>query len=49
MYIQCSGWDIIMMCCGMAMKRLGVLGVSVWKVKAQNVRMDTVILIGKGK
>jgi hypothetical protein len=39
----------MMMCCGMAMKRLGVLGASVRKVKAQNVKMDTVTLIGKGK
>jgi hypothetical protein len=39
----------MMMCCGMAMKRLGVLGVSVRKMKAQNVRMETVTLIGKDK
>jgi len=31
------------------MKRLGMLGVSVRKMKALSVKIKTVILIGKGK
>jgi len=34
-------------CCGMAVKRMGMLGVSVRKMKALTVKMETVILIGK--
>ena len=37
-----------MMCCGMTLKRIGLLGVSVKKVKALTVKMETVTLIGKG-
>jgi hypothetical protein len=40
---------LIMTCCGMAVKRMGVLGVSVRKMKALNVKMETVTLIGKGR
>jgi len=36
-----------MICCGMAVKRLGMLGVSVWKLKALTVKMNTVKLICK--
>jgi hypothetical protein len=37
-----------MMCCGMTLKRMGLLGVSVKKMKALTVKMETVTLIGKG-
>ena len=36
-------------CCGMAVKRMGMLGVSVRKMKALTVKMETVTLIGKGR
>jgi len=39
---------LLMMCCGMTLKRIGLLGVSVKKVKALTVKMETVTLIGKG-
>ena len=35
--------------CGMAVKRMGMLGVSVRKMKALTVKMETVTLIGKGR
>jgi hypothetical protein len=38
-----------MICCGMEVKRMGMLGVSVRKKKALTVNMDTVTLIGKGR
>jgi hypothetical protein len=38
-----------MICCGMAVKRMGVLGVSVRKMKELTVKMETVTLIGKGR
>ena len=39
----------MMICCGMAVKRMGMLGVGVRKVKALTVKMETVTLIGTGK
>jgi len=39
---------LMMTCCGMAVKRLGMLGVSVRKMKALTVTIETVTLIGKG-
>ena len=39
----------MMMCCGMAVKRMGMLGVSVRKMKALFAKMETVTLIGKGR
>jgi hypothetical protein len=36
-------------CCGMAVKRMGMLGVSVGKTKTLTVKMKTVALIGKGR
>jgi len=43
-------WMILMMIgCGMAMKRLGMLGASVRKMKALTIKMETVTLIGKGR
>jgi len=38
-----------MICCGIAVKRIGMLGVSVWKMKALTVKMETVTLIGEGR
>jgi len=35
--------------CGMAEKRTGMLAVSVKKIKALTVKMETVTLIGKGR
>jgi hypothetical protein len=43
-------WMIPMMICfGMAVKRIGMLGWNVRKMKALNVQMETVTLIDKGR
>jgi hypothetical protein len=43
-------WMILMMiCCGMAVKRIGMLGVNMRKMKALTVKMETVTLIDKGR
>jgi len=39
----------MMICCGMALKRMGLLGVSVRKMKALTVKIEIVTLIGKGR
>jgi len=39
----------MMMCCGMTVKRIGMLGVSVKKMKALTVKMETVTVIGNGR
>ena len=39
----------MMICCGMTVKRMGMLGVSVSKMKALAVNMKTVTPIGKGR
>jgi hypothetical protein len=39
----------LMICCGMAVKGMGIAGVSVREVKALAVKMETVILIDKGR
>jgi hypothetical protein len=39
----------LMICYGMAVKREGMLGVSVRKMKALTVNMDTVTLIDEGR
>jgi len=39
----------MMVCCGMAVMRMGMLGVSVRKMKALSVKMETVTLTGKGR
>jgi hypothetical protein len=39
----------MMICCGMTVKRTGMLGVSARKIKAPTVKMETVTLIGKGR
>jgi len=38
-----------MICCGTAVKSMGMLGVSVRKRKALTVKLETVALIGEGK
>ena len=38
-----------MICCGVTEKRVGMLGVSVRKMKALTVRMETLTLSGKGR
>ena len=38
-----------MICCGMTVKRMGMLGVSMRKMQALTVKMETVTLIGKGR
>jgi hypothetical protein len=37
----------MVICCGMAVKRMVMSGVSVRKMKALTVEMETVVLIGK--
>jgi len=37
------------MCSGIIVKRMGMLGVSVRKLKALTVKVETVTLIGKGR
>jgi hypothetical protein len=39
----------MVICCGMAMKRVGMLGVSVGKMKALTVNMEIVTLTDKGR
>jgi len=38
-----------MICCGAAWRRMGILGVSVRKIKALTLKMKTVTLIDKGR
>jgi hypothetical protein len=38
----------MMICCGMAVKRMGMLRVSVRKIMVLTVKMETVTPIGKG-
>ena len=40
---------LMMIFCGMAVKRMGLLRVSVREMKAWPVKMDTVTLIGRGR
>jgi len=37
-----------MICCDMMVKRLGILGLGVRKMKAVTIKMESVTLIGKG-
>jgi len=39
----------MIICGGMTVKRMGLLGVSVRKMKALTVKMETVTVIGKGR
>jgi len=38
-----------LLCCGIPVKRMGILGSSVMKMKAPTVKMKTVRLIDKGR
>jgi hypothetical protein len=40
---------LMMICCGMTVKRMGMLAVSVRKMRALNVKMETVTLIGESR
>jgi hypothetical protein len=40
---------LMMMCCGNAVKRIGMLRVSVRNMKALTVKMERVTLIGKDR
>jgi hypothetical protein len=40
---------LMMICCGMAVKRMGMLGVSERQMKALTVNVETVTLIGKDR
>ena len=42
-----SAVGLMMICCGKAVKRMGLLGVSVRKMKALTLKMETVTLISK--
>jgi len=42
-------WMRLMICCGMAVKRMERLEVSMRKIKALTVKMETVTLPGKGR
>jgi len=46
--ISNAGDELMIVCCGMAVKRVGMLGVNVREMKALTVKMETVTLIGKG-
>jgi hypothetical protein len=47
--IDCEGCvGLMMICCGMAVKRMGMLEVGVRKMKALAVKMETVTLNGEG-
>jgi hypothetical protein len=39
----------LMICCGMAVKRVAMLGVSVRKMKTLTVRMETVTLFARDR
>jgi hypothetical protein len=38
-------WMELMIHCGMAVKRMGMLGVSVWKMKVLTVKIETWTLV----
>jgi hypothetical protein len=40
---------LMRICCVMAVKRMGMLGVTMRKLKALSVKMETVTPIGKGR
>jgi hypothetical protein len=40
---------LIMICCGIAVKNMGMLGVCVRKMKAVTVKVQTVALIGEDR
>ena len=40
---------LTMICCGMAVKRMGMLGVTVGKVKALTVKTETALMTDKDR
>jgi len=44
-----SGMDETAVCCGMTVKQMRILGVSVRKVKALTVKTETLMLVDKGR
>ena len=40
---------LMMICCGMALNKMRMLGMSVRKMKALTVKMETVTLIGRSR
>jgi hypothetical protein len=40
---------LMMICCGMAVKKMGMLGVNVREMKVLTVEMEAVTLNGKGR
>jgi len=40
---------LMVVCCGMAVQRMGMVGEIVRKMRAQTVEVETVTLIGKGR
>ena len=42
-------WMRLMSCCGITIERMGMLGVSVRKMKALSAKLEIVLLIGKGR
>jgi hypothetical protein len=42
-------WMGLVVCCGMTVKRIGMLGVSLRKMKVVTVKMGTATQIGKGR
>jgi hypothetical protein len=40
---------LMVLCCEMTLKRMGILGVSVRKMKLLTVKMETSTLIGNGR
>lgn len=40
---------LMMKCCGMTFKRMGMLGVCVRMMKALTLKVETLTLIGKGR
>jgi hypothetical protein len=46
---KCYISTAMMICCGMAVSKMGMLGQSVRKMKALTVRVETVTLSGKGR
>jgi len=42
-------WMGLAICCGMTVRRMGMLGASVRKIRALTVKMETVTVIGLGK
>ena len=41
--------ELVMICCGMAVKRMGLLELNVRKMKAQTVKRERATLVGKGR